>query len=43
MNEIEKTNRKTEGFIRKGKVGGFKEEMPEQFIIKFDKWMSEPL
>jgi hypothetical protein len=43
MNEINKTNRKTEGFIRKGKPGGFKDEMPEKFIQKFDQWMANSL
>lgn len=28
-------------FCRKGKVGSYKEEMPEKFIEKFDNWTSE--
>lgn len=41
MNEITKQNRKTEGFIRKGKAGGYKEEMSQEFIKKFESWMKE--
>lgn len=43
MNKINKTNRETDGFIRKGKAGGFKDEMPQNFILKFDEWMAESL
>lgn len=40
MNEITKNDRKPEGFIRKGKIGNFKEEMSVEFIEKFDQWMA---
>ena len=39
MNEVNNTKRKTEGFIRKGKSGGYKEEMPTEFIQKFNEFM----
>jgi hypothetical protein len=41
MNEITKKNRKPEGFIRKGKAGGYKDEMSQQMIEKFETWMNE--
>lgn len=28
-------------FIRKGKVGGYKDEMSEEYVVKFDKWMND--
>lgn len=30
-------------FIRKGKVGAYKEEMSEEYIKKFDDWIEENL
>lgn len=38
MNKITNSDKKPEGFIRKGKVGNFKEEMSAEFIKKFDEW-----
>jgi hypothetical protein len=31
------------GHARKGNSGGYKAEMSQEFIDKFDKWMSEKL
>ncbi len=28
-------------FIRKGKVDSYKEEMPEEYIKKFDDWLGK--
>lgn len=41
MNEIMKHERRTDRFIRKGVIGGHKDDMPPQFIKKFDKWISD--
>ncbi len=30
-------------FMRKGKAGGYKEEMSEEYIKKFDRWIEEKL
>jgi NAD/NADP transhydrogenase alpha subunit len=30
-------------FMRKGKAGGYKEEMSEEYIKKFDEWIQEKL
>lgn len=32
---------KTDDFIRKGKIGGYKDEMSEEYIEKFNKWMEQ--
>jgi hypothetical protein len=30
-------------FMRKGNVGGYKEEMPKEYIGKFDEWIRKSL
>lgn len=30
-------------FVRKGLIGGHKDEMSEEYIKKFDEWMSEDI
>lgn len=30
-------------FMRKGKIGSYKDEMPEEYIKKFDEWLSKSL
>ncbi len=30
-------------FMRKGKVGGYQEEMPKEYIGKFDEWIRKSL
>lgn len=32
-----------DNFIRKGKVGGYKEFMSDEYAKKFDAWLNEPL
>jgi hypothetical protein len=32
-----------ENFIRRGKAGGYKEEMSEEYAKRFDNWMKEKL
>ncbi|KAK5650680.1 hypothetical protein RI129_001709 [Pyrocoelia pectoralis] len=34
---------KKDGFVRKGKIGGYKEEMSPELILEFDKWSKEYL
>ncbi|KAK5650682.1 hypothetical protein RI129_001711 [Pyrocoelia pectoralis] len=34
---------KKDGFVRKGKIGGYKEEMSPELILEFDKWSNECL
>jgi hypothetical protein len=29
------------GIIRKGKIGGYRDEMCEEYVKKFDIWMAE--
>lgn len=41
INQLTKQRTNTDDFIRRGKIGGFKDEMPQKFIDKFDKWMEE--
>jgi hypothetical protein len=30
-----------DGFIRKGVIGGYKEELSDEYIEKFEKWIDE--
>lgn len=41
VNEMMKQKTNTDDFIRRGKIGGFKDEMPAEWIVKFDKWLAE--
>jgi Sulfotransferase domain len=41
INRLTKQKTNTDDFIRRGKIGGFKDEMPQEFINKFDKWMEK--
>lgn len=41
VNEMTKQTTTTNDFIRRGKIGGFRDEMPVEYIEKFDKWMAE--
>lgn len=40
-NAIMKLTSKTDDFIRKGKIGGYKEEMPQDYIERFDAWIAQ--
>lgn len=31
----------TDDFIRRGKIGGYKDEMSDKCIAKFDKWLND--
>lgn len=33
----------TDDFIRRGKIGRFRDEMPEEFVEKFVKWVAEEI
>ncbi|CRL02069.1 CLUMA_CG015599, isoform A [Clunio marinus] len=41
VNEIYKKRTDTDKFIRRGKAGGYKDEMSQEYIEKFDKWMEK--
>lgn len=41
VNEMMKQKTNTDDFIRRGKIGGFKDEMLAEWIEKFDKWLAE--
>jgi hypothetical protein len=41
VNQLTKQKTNTDDFIRRGKIGGFKEEMPPELIEEFEKWMEE--
>lgn len=40
FNQLAGHQEPTNIFIRKGKVGGHKDEMSEEYIKKFDEWMA---
>jgi hypothetical protein len=41
FNQLSGDNEPTDIFIRKGVVGGHKDEMSADYIKKFDDWMAE--
>lgn len=41
INEMTKQTKVTDDFIRRGKIGGYKDEMTNETIEKFDKWIAE--
>lgn len=40
-NEMLGQNENPDNFIRRGKVGGHKEDMSEEFAKRFDEWMTK--
>lgn len=38
---MSKQKTETDDFIRRGKIGGYKDEMPKDLIAKFDEWIAE--
>ena len=41
VNAIKNLRNTTDDFIRRGKTGGYKNEMSEEYIKKFEKWIAE--
>jgi hypothetical protein len=41
FNTLFSDDRPTDTFIRKGKIGGFKDEMSEEYAARFDAWYAE--
>jgi hypothetical protein len=40
FNQLAGHNERTDIFIRKGKAGGYKDDMSEEWVKKFDDWMA---
>lgn len=41
FNQLSGDKQPTNTFIRKGVAGGYKDDMSEEYIKKFDDWMAE--
>jgi hypothetical protein len=41
LNNLTGENRPTDTFVRKGKAGGYKDEMSEEYAEKFDAWIAD--